>query len=139
MVRPLIMSTNSDFCMHAAQTIFFIIFKISPAYASWRGNIFLWKWRVTLLLVLFCHVVQNSVLFASLSEKNCYTSWSISRWYFKFFKKIVCAACIQKSLLAHQRSMMLGPNRKHRQVTNLDNTLCISKQAVGHSVPQLKS
>ena len=40
-----------DFCMHAAQTIFFIIFKISPAYASWR---------VTLLLVLFCHV-QNSL------------------------------------------------------------------------------
>ena len=40
-----------DFCMQAAQTIFFIIFKISPAYASWR---------VTLLLVLFCHV-QNSL------------------------------------------------------------------------------
>ena len=37
--------------MQAAQTIFFIIFKISPAYASWR---------VTLLLVLFCHV-QNSL------------------------------------------------------------------------------
>jgi len=40
-----------DFCMLAAHTIFFIIFKISPTYASWR---------VTLLLVLFCHV-QNSV------------------------------------------------------------------------------
>ena len=40
-----------DFCMQAAQTTFFIIFKISPAYASWR---------VTLLLVLFCHV-QNSL------------------------------------------------------------------------------
>ena len=57
----------------------------------------------------------------------------------KIIKKIVCAACIQKSLLAHQRSMMLGPNRKHRQVTNLDSTLRISKQAVGHFVPQLKS
>ena len=41
-----------DFCMQAAQTIFFIIFKISPAYASWR---------VTLLLVMFCDVVQNSL------------------------------------------------------------------------------
>ena len=40
-----------DICMQAAQTTFFIIFKISPAYASWR---------VTLLLVLFCHV-QNSL------------------------------------------------------------------------------
>ena len=40
-----------DFCMQAAQTTFFIIFKISPAYASWC---------VTLLLVLFCHV-QNSL------------------------------------------------------------------------------
>ena len=39
------------FCMRAAQTTIFIIFKISPAYASWR---------VTLLLVLFCHV-QNSL------------------------------------------------------------------------------
>ena len=57
----------------------------------------------------------------------------------KIIKMVVCAACIQKSLLAHQRSEMLGPNPKHRQVTNLDNMLCISKQAVGHSVPQLKS
>ena len=40
-----------DFCMQAAQTTIFIIFKISHAYASWR---------VTLLLVLFCHV-QNSL------------------------------------------------------------------------------
>ncbi len=59
--------------------------------------------------------------------------------YCKNYKKVVCAACIQKSLLAHQRSMMLGPNSKHRQVTILDNTLRISKQAVGHSVAQLKS
>ena len=40
-----------DFCMRAAQTTIFIIFIISPAYASWR---------VTSLLVLFCHV-QNSL------------------------------------------------------------------------------
>ena len=39
-----------DFCMQAAQTTFFIIFKISPAYASWH---------VTLLLVLFCHVQSS--------------------------------------------------------------------------------
>ena len=40
-----------NFCMRAAQTTIFIIFKISLAYASWR---------VTLLLVMFCHV-QNSL------------------------------------------------------------------------------
>ena len=34
---------------------------------------------------------------------------------------------------------MLGPNPKHRQFTNLDSTFRRSKQAVGHSVAQLKS
>jgi len=54
-------------------------------------------------------------------------------------KMVVCAARIQKSLLAHKRSMMLGPNPKHRHVTNLDSTLRISKQAVSYSVVQLTS
>ena len=59
--------------------------------------------------------------------------------FLKIIKMVVCAACIHKSLLAHQRSMMLGPNPKHRQVTNLDSTLRISKEAVGYYVAQLKS
>ena len=59
--------------------------------------------------------------------------------FLKIIKMVVCAACIHKSLLAHQSSMMLGPNPKHRQVTILDSTLCISKQVVGHFVAQLKS
>ena len=90
---------------------------------------------------LFCTTWQNRTNnnVTRHFQKKCYTSWSISRWYLKNYKKIVCAVCIQKSLLAHQRSMMLGPNRKHKQVTNLDNMLRISKQAVGHSVAQLKS
>ena len=57
----------------------------------------------------------------------------------KIIKKVVYAAYIHKSLLAHQRSMMLGPNPKHRQVTNLGSTLRRSKQAVGRPVAQLKS
>ena len=59
--------------------------------------------------------------------------------FLKIIKMIVYAACIQKSLLAYQRSMMLGPNPKHKQVTNLDSMLRISKQAVVHSVVELKS
>ena len=69
--------------------------------------------------------------------KKCYTSWSISRWYFKNYKKDSLCSLHTEIPLSSQEEHDVGAQSKTQTSYKFRQHVAY-KQAVGHSVSQLK-